>query len=265
MATSFVSSGNITLGGLHVYNNFTLQAGHRLYIGSSSPSWGGYYSLNDINKYHVILLCHGVCRIHGHVDGYARGPFGHDNYGRNAPGHSQNGVLGGAGGDYFHYNRSTRVASGRCPQSGADTNGESANYATALAYLKANKSSWPFPVYGAGGAGSTYNDTRNPVRGGGGIWIQAKEIIFTGSMNLNGSSGGSIQWTYWSNGNDCMAGGGGGGVAVMIAENIKSTGSITVAGGSGATGDDTYSDPGGSGIVLKLLVPPSGIFHGFVF
>jgi hypothetical protein len=271
MADNFVSSGDLTLAGLHTYNNFTLQAGHTLNIGTASELWSQREYSHDTDRYCVMLVCHGTCRIHGHVNGYARGPFGNDwsdsAYNTLPDGYSPDGVLGGAAGYYYHYSYSEdrTLEGGFCPESGAITNGADADNATALAYLKANRNLWPFHVYGGGGSGATYNDTGNPIRGGGGIWIQAKRIIFDGTMNLDGADGESTQWTYWSSGGDCEPGGAGGGVAVMIAEYIENTGSISVLGGAAGDGADVDSDPGGNGVVLAVKLPFQALFGGCVF
>ena len=307
MPANFSSTGNITLGGYHKYGNFTLNAGHTLFVGSSSYQYYGYKPLpNDPTKYCVIIHCTGTCRIHGKIDAFARGPFGFDyevlhcgHKDRGIPGYSADGVLGGAGGlfrysrirgqvDYIHRPSSLSspsivdlksagirmpsrlnrilVRSGLCPQSGAVSESMSADYATAMNYLMSKKREWPFYVYGGGGSGGTYNDVRNPVRGGGGVWIQARRIIFDGEIDARGAPGSLHNWIGpWHNGNDCYAGGGGGGVVVMIAEQIFDSGVTRVDGGGRGYGCATYSDPGGNGVKLVVTVPSKGVFHGMVF
>jgi hypothetical protein len=275
MPANFSSTGNITLGGYHQYGNFTLNAGHTLFVGSSSYQYYGYTPLpNDPTKYCVIIHCTGTCRIHGKIDAFARGPFGLDyevlvcgHKDRGIPGYSADGVLGGAGGRYHHYSRGNYlVRSGLCPQSGAVSESMSADYATAMNYLMSKKREWPFYVYGGGGSGGTYNDVWNPVRGGGGVWIQARRIIFDGEIDARGAPGTLYNWTGpWHNGNDCYAGGGGGGVVVMIAEQVFDSGVTKLDGGARGYGCDTYSDPGGNGVKLVVTVPSKGVFHGMVF
>ncbi len=223
---AFSSTGNFSASGEYRYTDFTLNAGHTL---SVSPF--------------VIIRCSGTCTIAGTISAVGVGGGGgragtSDNTSGGQGGSGTGGASGGTGatnggGSYpggpggYSYFQGTGyycvAGPGATPSSQA---------------IKLMASFAPIAL-GAGGGGGASGITNGGVGGAGGgcVIIVARNVNFTGTINVSGANGGST-------GNAGGGAGGGGGSVIRAAKSfIADTGTINVSGGGGGGGART----GGSG------------------
>jgi hypothetical protein len=213
-STSFSSTANFTIEGELYYENFTLNTGHVMSVGSPT---GTPFAILRVNE---------TLTIAGNITGYALGASG--GTGGAVGGNGVNGaMLGGSGGGAksgagsgggisFGYLGGTLVAS-----TGFATGkklGDTGYPSWVALYDKYN--SIGFGAGGGGGEGS-----QRGGNGGSGLLVICKNLVITGTptFNFNGENG--FADTYES-------GGGGGGVFKMFYNTL--TGTVptpTVAGG----------------------------------
>ena len=106
---------------------------------------------------------------------------------------------------------------------------------------------------GSGGAGSS---SATGGAGGGALTVTAEEIEVHGTITLNGADAGSMATCGADN--RCAGGGAGGGV-LLIGDFVTVDGSISVDGGAGGVGDDTFADSGGGGGGGRIKVFYDGV------
>ncbi|MDR3591588.1 MAG: hypothetical protein P4N41_18180 [Negativicutes bacterium] len=241
----FVSNGNSSLT-KYEYNftDFVLNSGHTL-------------SLSGIG--HVIIRCSGSAIIAGTISAlYAGFPGGAGGVWSSSTGPtngSANGyyTLGGGGaGGGANGGSQPGGSGGGGYGGGSGSNGSTPPSSMQNVCIQLPPNIFMAP-YGSGGGGGTYGSggVGGPGgTGGGGIFIIAKNIIFTGTINASGAPGGNYSGTF-----GCGGGGGGGGVVVMAAKKwVQGTGSIYVAGGSGGTGNISNGATGGAGWVAGIVL-----------
>jgi hypothetical protein len=140
------------------------------------------------------------------------------------------GVVGGVGGDGHATNRSLVMAAGVSSAAGSGKT-LTGNFQSLLLNLGAG---------GGGGGDFTVGVPGSGGAGGGVIYIECNELVFTGKITADGQPGG----TSMGNG---AGGGGGGGVILVRAHKITTnTGTVSAAGGTGGLQDDV-SPSGGKG------------------
>lgn len=110
----------------------------------------------------------------------------------------------------------------------------------------------------SGGGGSDWTPNAGACGGGAGgngglIWICARTVNFTGTLEAIGGNGG-----VGGNGAVCFGGGGGGGqggTVVLIVKTATSTGTKTLTGGSGGAsggGTATAGQNGNAGVYIEI-------------
>jgi hypothetical protein len=198
-------SANTTLSGVINCNNFTVNAGVTLTVGSQS----------------LIIYCAGTATINGTVNANGAGPVGGPPTFNSVSSGSL--TVNGAYGVGPGQSRRTYNPSDFLPGSGGNSAG--------------------LELGGGFGAGS--GGTNGGGTGGGGFVVRAAgniTVSATGVITANGTSGGST--VGGSSGFYVIpgSGGGSGGAVILHSDkNITMAGSISVQGGSGGAGTTTYS------------------------
>lgn len=212
-----VSTGTVTLTGTNTYSWFEVASGAGLIITPGSP----------------LVINSRVIKINGSILGNGSGYLGgQTSQNGSGPGPGLAGSLlettSGGGGAYGGNGGQGNVAAG--------TNGDGG-----VAY--GNTTTIDMGSGGGGPAGVGAGATDG--NGGGALTLNAREVIITGSINLNGNNGTNDNMVGFS------GGGGAGGGLLLRAYNTVLTGTITAIGGNGGgvTGDNAGGGGGGGGRV----------------
>ena len=163
---------------------------------------------------------------------------------------SQNGARGNGGGG--GYNAAGFAGGGGGGNGAAGSAGGGSTYGGTggAAGGAAGAAALTTMVFGGGGGGATRDNTDKTggsgASGGGIILIMAKNITITGSISINGASGGSGSANFGSGG-----GGSAGGSCLIKCQNAAlGTNKITATAGAGGTGG--YGASGGAGGVGRI-------------
>jgi hypothetical protein len=88
-------------------------------------------------------------------------------------------------------------------------------------------------------------------QGGGGLYIIAQNVIFTGQIKLNGGSGTAVIGTPCNSGYNCSSAGGGAGSCIISTNNLISQSGTFQANG-GNSGTIACGKRGGNGALLII-------------
>jgi len=260
----FVSSGNLTLGGLQSHDWFELKNGHSLTVKAGQA----------LTITAPRLLLEGI--VEGTGSGQVGGTSGAAGQGQGGGGGSTNsggggGGHGGKGGKGGHDSNDT-------PGNGGLTYGSTTNNAIEMG---SGGGAGNNSAGGAGGGAVTLSGTQVVVKGtvrmdgaagigagqssgggsGGGILITADDLVLTGTCSVRGGAGGSGSITA----NDGGGGGGGGRIKIRYGQSLVNTVTLVTTGGAGGKyGDTAYGEAGLAGTLhsVKQATSPLTITLG---
>jgi Domain of unknown function (DUF2341) len=213
----FVSSGDITLSGIYVYDWFELRDGDTLRVAPGQPL--------SIAARNIII----AGQIDGTGSGYPAGGLPSFGGGPGGGSYSVPDNAGAGGGGHGNTGGSGGYDAGDSPGFGGQAYGSEIDTTNLM-----------------GSAGGSSVNKRGGA-GGGALTLDAQEMTISGELLLRGAEG--QQFAGSSGG-----GGGGGGGILLRGSRVALTGTLSVRGGQGSNGSNTANDGGGGGAGGRIKI-----------
>jgi len=228
--SSITFFGNGADGALNLTSGTSSLSGGEYWYTTCNIAAGATFT-NFTNNLPIVIRCTGTATIAGTVTVLQGNTAAQAAYGGGTGGGGGGGTAAGAAGGGMSFASRGIGTGGTAGTSSGGTGGNgntlALNYAR-LALLALTWGTGGATMMGGTGGGQGGSTGGAAGLGGGMVVIVAPTIIFTGTINANGTAGTAAPGNSTGGG-----GGGGGGLVLLAARNLTNTGTINVTGGAG--------------------------------